>query len=59
MGWTYNTVNPDAATNAPTMVAVGVSFSTLSLIIVCLRMYVRRFIINAVAIGMSVSGLEL
>lgn len=51
MGWTYNTANPDAPTNAPTIVAVGVCFTTLSLIVVCFRVYVRRFMIHAFAVG--------
>jgi len=51
MGWTYNTVNPDAATNAPTIAAVGITFTTLSLIIVCLRMYVRGWMIKAIGTG--------
>jgi hypothetical protein len=104
MGWTYNTVNPNPATNAPTIVGVGVAFryvpwtirfrlsqwsyavrytlgasnlscsehgpwflkrlcsnhadmrnSILSLIFVSLRIYVRQFMIKAVAIGKSVS----
>ncbi|KAL3426781.1 integral membrane protein [Phlyctema vagabunda] len=50
MGWTFNTVNPDADTNAPTITAVGVSFSVLSLIFVCLRMYVRGFMIKAIGL---------
>ena len=53
MGWTYNTVNPDAPTNAPTIVGVGVTFTTFSLIVVALRIYVRKFLINAIAIGRS------
>jgi len=52
MGWTYNTVNPNAETNAPTIAAVGISFTTVSFIIVCVRMYVRKFIVKAVGIGM-------
>ena len=51
MGWTYNTVNPNAETNAPTIAAVGIAFSTLSLIVLCLRMYVRFFMIKAVGMG--------
>lgn len=52
MGWTYNTVDPNAVTNAPEITAVGVTLTVLSLIVVCLRLYVRRFMINAVGIGM-------
>ncbi|RDW88378.1 hypothetical protein BP6252_00410 [Coleophoma cylindrospora] len=50
MGWTYNTVNPDAPTDAPKIVAVGVTFSVVSLIIVSLRLYVRVFMIKATGI---------
>jgi hypothetical protein len=32
MGWTYNTLNPNAETNAPTITAVGVAFTTISLV---------------------------
>ncbi|RFU28978.1 hypothetical protein B7463_g7354, partial [Scytalidium lignicola] len=50
MGWTFNTANPDAETNAPTIAAVGITFTAFSFIIVCLRMYVRGFLIKAVGI---------
>jgi len=48
MGWTYNTTNPDAETNAPTIAAVGITLTTLSLILIILRMYVRTKIIRAI-----------
>ena len=51
MGWTYNTANPHAATNAPTIAAVGITFTTLSFIVVCLRMYVRGWMIKAIGTG--------
>jgi len=51
MGWTYNTVNPDADTNAPTIAAVGITFTIISLVSVCLRMYVRLFMIKAAGAG--------
>lgn len=51
MGWTFNTINPNAETNAPTIAAVGISFTTLSLVMVCLRIYVRKYIVKAVGIG--------
>jgi hypothetical protein len=51
MGWTFNTVNPDAATNAPAIAAVGITFTSVSLIIVCLRMYVRGWMIKAIGTG--------
>lgn len=50
MGWTYNTV-PNADTNAPIIAAVGITFCTLSLITVCLRMYVRGILIKAIGPG--------
>jgi hypothetical protein len=53
MGWTYNTVNPNAETNAPTIAAVGISFTTLALILVSLRMYVRLWMIKATGLGKS------
>lgn len=56
MGWTYNTVNPDAPTNAPTIVAVGVTFTVLAFIVVSLRMYVRKFMVNAVSFGTSATS---
>jgi hypothetical protein len=51
MGWTYNTVNPDASTNAPTIAAVGIAFTIISFIVVCLRMYVRTQMIKAIGAG--------
>ncbi|TVY18528.1 hypothetical protein LARI1_G004162 [Lachnellula arida] len=47
MGWTYNTLNPHAETNASTIAAVGIVFTTASFIIICLRIYVRGFMIKA------------
>ena len=44
-------MNPNAETNAPTIAAVGISFTTLSLILVCLRFYVRQFMVKAVGKG--------
>lgn len=48
MGWTYNTENPDAVTNAPTIAAVGITFTTVSFFVVALRVYVRGWMIKAV-----------
>lgn len=50
MGWTYNTVD-DAATNAPAIAAVGITFTTLSFVVVALRMYVRGWMIKAIGAG--------
>jgi len=52
MGWTYNTLNPNAETNAPTITAVGVAFTTISLVTVLLRFYVRAFMIKKIGTGM-------
>ena len=51
MGWTFNTDSPDATTSGPTIAAVGIALTTLSLIVVCLRMYVRGWIVKAVGTG--------
>lgn len=51
MGWTYNTANPDAETNAPTIAAVGVVFTSLSFILVALRIYVRAFMVKNLGAG--------
>ncbi|KAH9207448.1 hypothetical protein DL95DRAFT_248702, partial [Leptodontidium sp. 2 PMI_412] len=48
--WVYNVVNPDAATNAPTILGVGVFLTILSLSIVSLRFYVRSRIVRTVTI---------
>ncbi|KAE8445050.1 hypothetical protein EG329_013764 [Mollisiaceae sp. DMI_Dod_QoI] len=50
MGWTYNVVDPNVATNAPTVAGVGIFFAILSLSIVCLRIYVRKCIVRAINI---------
>ena len=44
-------MNPDADTNAPTIAAIGITFTAVSLIAVCLRMYVRLFMIKAAGTG--------
>jgi hypothetical protein len=54
MGWTFNTVNPNADTNAPTIAAVGITFTTLSLIVVLLRCYVRLVLIKKFGTGTSI-----
>ncbi len=53
MGWTFNTDNPNAVTNAPTIAAVGITFTTLSLIVVLLRCYVRLVLIKKFGAGTS------
>lgn len=57
MGWTYNTVNPDAKTSAPVIAAVGITFTTLSFMVVALRMYVRGWMIKAIGIGETSTAL--
>jgi hypothetical protein len=47
MGWTYNTANPDAETNALTILGVGVALTSLSLCFVLLRLYVRVVLVKA------------
>ncbi|KAK3939575.1 hypothetical protein QBC46DRAFT_143905 [Diplogelasinospora grovesii] len=47
MGWTYNTVDPDAPTIGPQITGVAVALTLISLVSVCLRMYVRLFMIRA------------
>jgi hypothetical protein len=51
MGWTYNVVDPDAATNAPTIAAVGIVFTVLSALVVSLRLYVRSSIVKKFHLG--------
>jgi hypothetical protein len=43
--------NPDAATNAPTIAAVGIVFTVLSALVVSLRLYVRSSIVKKISIG--------
>ncbi len=52
MGWTYNTVNPDAPTIGPGITITAAVLTALSLLVVCLRLYVRLGIIKATGIGM-------
>lgn len=56
MGWTYNTVNPDAETTAPTIAAVGITLTSLSFLVVALRVYVRTFIVKAFGAGKLFCG---
>lgn len=51
MGWMFNVVDPDAATNAPTIAAVGGFFTLLSALVVSLRLYVRGSIVKTISIG--------
>ncbi|KAK4044872.1 hypothetical protein C8A01DRAFT_42483 [Parachaetomium inaequale] len=47
MGWTYNTKDPNAPTLGPLITGVASALTLLSLITVCLRVYVRAFLIKA------------
>ncbi|CZR59973.1 uncharacterized protein PAC_09868 [Phialocephala subalpina] len=50
MGWTYNVVDPNVATNAPIVAGVGIFFTILSLLVVSLRIYVRKCIVKAITV---------
>jgi hypothetical protein len=58
MGWTYNTANPDAPTIGEQITAVSAALTVLSLVIVCLRLYVRFGILKAPGIGMMLPVLR-
>ncbi|KAK4159145.1 hypothetical protein QBC43DRAFT_362260 [Cladorrhinum sp. PSN259] len=47
MGWTYNTVDPNAPTIGPMITGVSTALTFVSLITVCLRVYVRAGLIKA------------
>lgn len=51
MGWTYNVVDPDTASNAPTIAAVGIVFTVISALVVSLRLYVRSSIVKKIHFG--------
>lgn len=55
MGWTYN-ADDNARTKGPMISALAVAFTTLSLVFLCLRAYVRIFLIKAVGAGTSIGG---
>ncbi|KIM93489.1 hypothetical protein OIDMADRAFT_96199, partial [Oidiodendron maius Zn] len=50
MGWTFNTDSPDAVTSGPAIAAVGITLTTLSFIVICLRTYVRGWVVKAIGI---------
>lgn len=55
MAWAYNT--PDGTpNNGPTIAAVALSVTTLALIALCLRIYVRTRIAKAVGLGTYLKG---
>lgn len=47
MGWTYNTTDHNAPTMGPTITGVAAALTAISLLMVCLRMYVRFSLIKA------------
>ena len=51
MGWTFNVVDPGAATSAPTIAALGIVFTVFSALVVSLRLYVRGSIVKTISIG--------
>jgi hypothetical protein len=53
MGWTYNTTDPDAPTIGPMITGVAIALTVISFLTVCLRVYVRGFLIKAFGIGMT------
>lgn len=53
MGWTLNTVDPDAPTDGPKISAVAIVMTTLAMVAVILRVYVRQFMVKAFGSGMS------
>jgi hypothetical protein len=59
MGWTFNTDSPDATTTGPTIAAVGIALTTLSLIVICLRMYVRGWVVKAIGVGECLPFLQI
>lgn len=59
MGWTYNTKDPDAPTIGPLITGVASALTALSLITVCLRVYVRGFLIRAFGVGRASSDTGL
>ncbi|KAK3325377.1 hypothetical protein B0H66DRAFT_121536 [Apodospora peruviana] len=50
MGWTYNTLNPQAPTMGPKLTGIAVTLTSLSLVTVCLRLHVRGRLIKATGV---------
>jgi hypothetical protein len=50
MGWTYNTAD-DIANDGPHITAIAIAFTTVSLLILSLRFYVRGCMIKAIGAG--------
>lgn len=51
MGWTFNTVDPDAPTDGPRISAVAIVMTTLAMVAVILRVYVRQSMVKAFGAG--------
>lgn len=51
MGWTFNTVDPDAPTDGPKISAVAIVMTTLAMVAVILRVYVRQRMVKAFGAG--------
>lgn len=51
MGWTFNTVDPNAPTDGPKISAVAIIMTTLAMVTVILRVYVRQFMVKAFGAG--------
>ncbi|KAG8165803.1 hypothetical protein KVR01_004355 [Diaporthe batatas] len=47
MGWTFNTADPNAPTDGPKISAVAIIMTTLAMVTVILRVYVRQFMVKA------------
>ncbi|KAI7785106.1 integral membrane protein [Diaporthe eres] len=47
MGWTFNTVDPNAPTDGPKISAVAIVMTTLAMVAVILRVYVRQRMVKA------------
>lgn len=50
MAWTYNT-SSGTPTDGPTLAAIALTFTSIALVAVCLRLYVRAFLIKAIGYG--------
>ncbi len=59
MAWVYNTNNASAASNASTVLGLGVFLTLLSFTIISLRVYVRSSILRSVTIGKPTRILEI
>lgn len=53
MGWTFNTVNPDAPTDGPRISAIAIVMTALAMVAVILRVYVRQRMVKAFGAGTS------